>query len=216
MWIMKTMFAFLILAFSLAPHALAASEPKITIATPVSIPSVATASVPRVPFYSQFTDIQSPKWQKVGCGVASLAMVIDYYEPAVPVQTLLEKGIAAGAYDQKDGWTYAGLIGISTKYGLAGTSHDLGKSSTDAAFASFKSYLKDGPVIASIHYKFDPKSTIPHLVVITGIKDGIVYYNDPATTSGNRTISTADFLKAWKKRFIVIRPIATTLALAAR
>src|ERR1700690_2125492 len=98
---------------------------------PITVPVVAstlvaTTSIPDVPFYSQFKDITSPTWQKVGCGVASLAMVIDYYEPAVPVNTLLKQGIAAGAYLQSAGWTYKGLIQLAQKYGLSGNSYDLG------------------------------------------------------------------------------------------
>jgi ABC-type bacteriocin/lantibiotic exporter with double-glycine peptidase domain len=182
---------------------------QIQIPLPVTSP-VATTTIPEVPFYSQFSDITSPKWQKVGCGIASLAMVIDYYKPAVPVNTLLAQGIAAGAYLNNAGWTYKGLIGISRKYGLDGSSHDLGKLSSKAAFAEFEEYLNDGPVIASVHYKFDPKSTIPHLVVINGIKDGVVYYNDPAAKTGELQISTDTFLKAWKKRFVVVRPASET------
>ena len=142
-------------------------------------------------------------------------MVVDYYKPAVSVDTLLTQGVAVGAYS-KAGWTYAGLISVSKKYGLDGTSYDLAKSGTKVAFAQFKEKLKDGPVIASVHYKFDPKSTIPHLVVIDAIVDDVVYYNDPAAKVGNKQISTTDFLKAWKKRFIVIRPDqkASTVAFA--
>ena len=169
-----------------------------------------TSAIPDVPFYSQFTDITSPKWQKVGCGVTSLAMIIDYYEKdLISVDKLLTQGIAEGAYLQDAGWTYKGLISLGNKYGLDGDSYDLAKLSEKTAFAQFKASLNDGPVIASIHYKFDPKSTIPHLVVINGIKDDIVYYNDPAAKTGEKTISTTDFLKAWKKRFIVIRPVVT-------
>ncbi len=187
--------------------------PSIVQAEQVAKQAPAPSAVPSVPFYSQFKDITSATWQKVGCGVTSLAMIIDYYKSAVPVNTLLKEGVAAGAYLQNAGWTYKGLIGLSQKYGLKGNSYDLGKLGTDAAFSQFKDSLKNGPVIASVHYKFDPKSTIPHLVVINGIKGDILYYNDPAAKVGEKQISTADFLKAWKKRFIVIRPVKETLAL---
>jgi uncharacterized protein YvpB len=173
-------------------------------------------TIPNVPFYSQFKDITSPKWQKVGCGVASLAMVIDYYNPdAVSVNALLARGIAAGAYSDA-GWTYTGLISLSKKYGLDGNAHDLSGIDSTSALSKIKSFLNGGPVIASIHYKFDPKSTIPHLVVINGIKDEVVYYNDPAAKTGEKQISVSDFQKGWKKRFIVIRPInASTQAVVA-
>lgn len=173
----------------------------------VSTTSPAEVSIPSVPFYSQFADIRSPEWQKNGCGVTSLAMVIDYYKPkAASVETLLAEGIAADAYIQNVGWTYKGLISISAKYGFGGDSYDFAGLSAEAAFAKFKSYLTDGPIIVSVHYKFDPASTIPHLVVISGLKDNVLYYNDPAATVGGKTISVADFLRGWKKRFIVIRP----------
>ncbi|MSR70694.1 hypothetical protein EXS62_01505 [Candidatus Kaiserbacteria bacterium] len=170
---------------------------------PISVPP----SIPQVPFYSQFHDISYTAWQKSACGVASLAMVIDFYktEP-VSVDTVLGQATSSGAYLKNAGWTYKGLIGVAKKYGLEGSSYDLAQSTTEVAFARFTDYLKDGPVIVSVHYKFDPKSTIPHLVVIDGVQGGVVYYNDPAAKTGQKQISVTDFQKAWKKRFIVIRP----------
>lgn len=178
------------------------------IVTPPAI--VMPVSVADVPFYSQFTDITSAAWKKVGCGIASLAMVIDYYKPdSVSVDTLLSQAIKAGAYDPNAGWIHSGLIRVSNKYGLDGNSYDFSGSSSKVALADIKTYLDGGPVIASIHYKFDPKSTIPHLVVIDGISGDSVYYNDPAAKSGEKQIAVADFLKGWKKRIIVVRPTNT-------
>lgn len=185
----------------------------------IGIPTFVHASVPTsnstpaVPFYSQFKDISSTKWQKVGCGIASLAMVIDYYKPAVPVNTLLSEALALGAYSDA-GWTYSGLIATSKKHGMQGTAYDLSSFNMKTAYAQFTTKLESGPVIASVHYKFDPKSTIPHLVVIDRIKDGVVYYNDPAAKTGGKTISVADFQKAWKKRYIVIRPVSSSSKVA--
>lgn len=172
-------------------------------------------SIPAVPFYSQFRDIQYPPWQKVGCGITSLAMIIDYYKPAVSVNTLLQQATSSGAYDTKAGWIYKGLLHVAKKYGLDGTSYDLAQISTDDALSQFKQYVKDGPVIASVHYQFDPKSTIPHLVVVNGIIDNIIYYNDPAAQRGEQQISVANFLKGWKKRFIVIRLTKETVAIGS-
>lgn len=206
----------LILALILTPSrstSSIAATPQQEVQVQKNIVAVAPSSVP---FYSQFADISSPTWKKVGCGVTSLAMLIDFYKPdSVSVNTLLQQGIKAGAYLQSAGWTYAGLIGLSQKYGLEGTSYDLAKLSTGAAFAQFEKHLKDGPVIASVHYKFDPKSTIPHLVVINRIENGVIYYNDPAAKSGNLKISVADFQKGWKKRYIVIRPTKSPVDLAS-
>jgi len=186
----------------------ARSAPPQTLQAETLKKEIATSTISTVPFYSQFKDITSAAWQKVGCGVASLAMIIDFYKSdTVSVNALLKQGIAENAYLKNAGWTHKGLIQLSKKYGLGGNSYDLSKLSTKASFAEFKNQLKDGPVIASVHYKFDPKSTIPHLVVINGIEGDTIYYNDPAAKTGQKQISTADFLKAWKKKFIVIRPI---------
>lgn len=172
---------------------------------------VATSTIPDVPFFSQFKDIVSPSWQKVGCGVASLAMIINYFEPdTVSVNTLLKQGIASGAYLKDAGWIHKGLIDLSKKYELDGKSYDLSKLSSKVALAAFSNQLKDGPLIASVHYKFEPKNPIPHLVVINAIENGLVYYNDPAAKTGGKTISVVDFLKNWKKKFIAIRPVKTT------
>ncbi|MES2087540.1 MAG: C39 family peptidase [Patescibacteria group bacterium] len=181
--------------------------------------AASTSTIPVVPFFSQFKDIASPTWQKVGCGVASLAMVINYFElDSVSVTTLLNRGIASGAYLKNAGWIHQGLIDLSKKYELDGKSFDLSKLDSKAALAAFEKNLKDGPVIASVHYKFEPTNPIPHLVVINAIENGIVYYNDPAAKTGGKTISTTDFLKSWKKKFIAIRPVqqvakATSLTL---
>lgn len=175
---------------------------------PPSTPSTININIPNVPFYSQFEDITSQKWQKVACGVVSLAMVIDYYKPAVSVDKLLNQAVASGAYNKSLGWMHKGIIDLSKKYGLKGIAYDLTKSTRDAAYSQFKNSLNTGPVIASVHYKIDPKNPVPHLIVIDAIKNGIVYYNDPAAKSGKKEISVANFLKAWKQKFIVLRPVA--------
>ncbi len=166
----------------------------------------ARTNVPGVPFYSQFSDIHSAQWQKVGCGIASLAMLIDFYKPGtVSPDTLLAQGIAAGAYDGDAGWSHQGIVRLAEKYGLKGEAYSLSDLSADAAFAQFEKILEDGPAIASVHYKFDPQNPIPHLGVITGVSDGMVYYNDPAAKSGEKSIPANEFIKAWKKMFITVR-----------
>ncbi|MHB9019871.1 MAG: C39 family peptidase [Minisyncoccota bacterium] len=164
------------------------------------------ASVPSVPFYSQFRDISSVEWQKLSCGIASLAMLIEFYKPGVvETNTLLKEGVAAGAYLKDAGWKHDGLVLLAGKYGLKSASYDLANLSMNNAFIQFEKYLKEGPVIVSVHYKLDPKNPIPHLIVVNGINNDLIYYNDPAETLAGEKISVQDFIKAWKKRFIVVR-----------
>lgn len=143
-------------------------------------------------------------------------MVIDYYTPnAVSVNTLLKKGVAAGAYDYNAGWIYQGLIDLSHGYGLDGSYYDLTAYDKPTAYAKLAALVKGGPVIVSVYYRFNTKSPIPHLIVVNGIDGDTVYYNDPATTSGTKRISADAFKTGWKKKAVVIRP-APYHALALR
>ena len=171
------------------------------------VPMNEQTRVKTVPFYSQFNDISAPEWKKVGCGITSLAMLINYYQPnEVTVDGLLKQGIAAGAYISDAGWSHAGLIGLAQKHGLTGESRSLADLSMENAFAALESEVADGPVMVSVHYMFEPTNPIPHLVVVNAVNDGLVYYNDPAEPSGNGAISISKFKSAWKKRYINIHP----------
>ena len=137
-------------------------------------------------------------------------MVIEYYKPeTVSVNVLLGQAITSGAYDTDAGWIHKDLVTLSKKYGLDGKTYDVSALGKDEAFVAFKKHLDTGPVIVSVHYKFNPQSKIPHLVVIDGMDDNLIYYNDPAQKTGEKTISKAQFLKGWKERFIVLRPATT-------
>jgi len=166
------------------------------------------AQIPTVPFFSQLNDITAPSWKKIGCGIASLAMLIEYYNPGtVSVDTLLQEGIDARAYLESAGWTYAGLIGVAKKYSIAGETHDYGTLQMDDAYGKLLGALDDGPVMASVHYTFQKSNPIPHLVVINGIENDNVFYNDPAEEEGGGSVSVEQFKSAWKKRYIEFRPL---------
>lgn len=181
---------------------------KETLSVTKKVESVATGDVYSVPFYSQFTDISSAHWQKVGCGIASLAMLIDFYSDDVErVDELLDRGIKEGAFLSDAGWIHQGLINLVGRYNLSGESISLAHLSLDNAFLEFEKALIEGPVMASVHYTFEPTNPIPHLVVINGVKDGKVFYNDPAEKKGGGSLSIEKFKKAWKKRYIKIRPV---------
>lgn len=165
-------------------------------------------NIPNVPFYSQFHDISAPEWQKLGCGIADLAMLIEFYKPGgVSVDTLLQEGIASGAYINGAGWSHGGLVLLAEKYGLSGGAYDFSLLNIDAAFLKLEASLSEGPVIASVYYKIEPGNPIPHLIVVNGIDGDRVYYNDPSSGRGGESVSVNDFKQAWKKRFITVRLI---------
>lgn len=170
-----------------------------------------------VPLYSQISDISSVEWKQKGCGVADLAMLIEFYKPkTTTVQKVLENALASGAYQKNVGWKHEGLADLATDYDLSGRTYDFSKSDKNIAFDQFKNIIKEGPAIASIHRGFDPKSSFGHLIVVTGFDDNLVYYNDPGKRDGIRNVSITNFINGWKKRLIVVRQPEpkTQLALA--
>lgn len=171
-----------------------------------SIQEEVSERIRQVPFFSQFADIDAPEWRKVACGVASLAMLVNYYQPdATTANALLDAGIAADAYTD-NGWSHAGLIGLAQKFDLTGSTNSLSHLSAKAAMDELASAVAEGPVMVSVHYTFEPTNPIPHLVVVTDITDGYVHYNDPAEKRGNGFITIEKFAKSWKQRYIEIRP----------
>ena len=62
--------------------------------------------------------------------------------------------------------------------------------------------------MAGVRYRFEPNNPIPHLVVIDGIAHGRVYYNDPAATGPQGSISIDTFKRAWRGRFITFAPLS--------
>ncbi|TSC83259.1 MAG: Uncharacterized protein G01um101419_89 [Parcubacteria group bacterium Gr01-1014_19] len=160
-----------------------------------------------VPFYSQFQDIPQVEWQSSACGIASMAMAMEFYQPkSVSVPKLLLQALDLGAYKPGIGWKHKELSALAELYGLTGKNYDFANLDNQTVFNRFKDFMKVGPVIVSIHNKFNPKATLGHIVVVTGMADGMIFYHDPA--SGNKIekkISESDFLKGWKRRFIVVR-----------
>jgi len=180
----------------------------------IEIPKTITMPY-EVPLYSQINDISSVEWKQKGCGVADLAMLIEFYKPkTTTVQKVLEAALASGAYEKNVGWKHEGLADLATNYDLSGRTYDFSKSDKNTALNQFKDIIKEGPAIASIHRGFDPKSSFGHLIVITGFDNDLVYYNDPGKHDGVRKVSITDFTNGWKKRLIVIRPSETKTQLA--
>lgn len=177
--------------------------------TSASSTQTSRSTVHTVPFFSQFDDISHPEWRRVGCGIAALAMLIDFYGPdRTSVDHLLDKGIAANAFLRNAGWIHAGLISLANEYGLYGDTYSYSHLSMPDAFSRLKAVMEEGPVMVSVHYTFDPKNPIPHLVVVNGVHDGRIYYNDPAEATGGGSISIERFQSSWKKRYIKLRPTA--------
>jgi hypothetical protein len=173
-----------------------------------------------VPFSSQYTDLGSHEWRARGCGIASLHMVMAYWHGCdlswqLPtLNDLLERGRAIGAYREGIGWSHAGLVDLACRYGYNGYNMDFGPKSLDPkppreAWDELLGALAGGPVMASVYAGLNPARGGGHIVVVTGVRNGLVFFNDPEEMNaweGKRILSEDAFLRAFKLRAIIVRP----------
>lgn len=120
-----------------------------------------------IPFYTQrvteetwktdgFLDFEEGLgWEKRGCGIASLRMVIDGFlqqENKLVCEgqgTMIHKGLAKEAYKPGVGWIHQGLADMAAEYGLMGIAHR-GKSALDVVSA----IMEGMPCIISVSPRF--------------------------------------------------------------
>lgn len=165
-----------------------------------------------VPSYSQYLDVKNRAWRRRSCGIVALKMMMDYYEPrraaARSLPRLIAKGVRMKAYIKNVGWSHRDLARIAAGYGFRSKNYDWFKESPRKAFHKLRRHLVQGPLMASIFQNLKPNAH-GHLVVVTGLARGIVFYHDPDSHTRRRIprhASAAKFLKGWKRRIIVVRP----------
>jgi len=136
------------------------------------------------------------------CGPTSLAMALDFYGVNKPTVKVAKetKTLSSGG-----GWqgTYCGNILAAAKSNGFNGSYMKENMTID----SLKSITASGkPVIANVDTQGYWGSG--HYMVVTGVKDGLVYVNDP-WKGGQRTYSFASFKAQWatrNERAIVVQP----------
>jgi ABC-type bacteriocin/lantibiotic exporter with double-glycine peptidase domain len=163
-----------------------------------------------VPKYSQHLHIETKDWRDKSCGIASLGMLLAYHGMSVPLSHLLAEGLLHNAYLHGIGWKHKELAELAQRFGGRGENFDWASLDAAAAFEHVKQHLARYPILASIHHQFDKKNG-GHLIVVTGIDETSVYFNDPdareeGKIAGSVPIDT--FLNGWKKRIIAIYPPA--------
>lgn len=165
--------------------------------------------------YSQYLDFTNKERQKHGCGIASLAMLMDYINHLshtnknIPsLDKLYQVGINRRAYIKDIGWRHAGLVGVAKVYGFKNSqAHDLSAFSDVEALQILKQKLKQGPVLASIYSKYKTAGS-GHLIGLLSLTKQEAVVLDPDSKIRRnvyRQLPLGKFIRAWKKRFIVIR-----------
>lgn len=172
-----------------------------------------------VPFVSQYEGITDPAWRWRGCGIVALHMVMRFWHSRNPlraapsVEALLGRGIEIGAYREGIGWTHRGLVDVARQFGYDGFNADHAPNSptpksAEEVWQLISDALREGPVLASVYHYLDPTHGGGHIIVITGVEDDLVSFNDPEEVNeneGKKFIARSRFLQGFKNRFIVIR-----------
>lgn len=165
---------------------------------------------------SQHLDFKNEKYRGNGCGIVSLLMLMRYWQSkgmpeknTLPSPDQLYKiGLERGAYVKDVGWSHAGLAELAKYYGFGQSQNfDWAKERPTIALAKLKRELKNGPVLASVFYQYKLGNG-GHLVVLESLTRDKVKVWDPDKKDRikiEKTMSLGEFLKAWKRRIIIVR-----------
>ncbi len=159
-----------------------------------------------VPPRSQYIAIHHHAWKDKSCGIVSVGMILSFYKKRVDLNVLLAQGLKLNAFKEPVGWIHQGLVRLAQLHKFQAKAYDWSKDSIEEAFLKLVSFLEEGPIIASIHKDFDPQNG-GHLIVVTGYRDGLVYYNEPASRKGEplkRKIIKEKFITGWKRRMVAL------------
>ncbi|HEY4484053.1 MAG TPA: C39 family peptidase [Candidatus Paceibacterota bacterium] len=157
--------------------------------------------------YSQSLDLNQEEWQRSGCGIASLGMILG--NKISDLNELYQLGLDTNAYLPGIGWKHQGLVDLAKHFGfLSSYNLDLAQMDTSEALAKLKDELKNGPVIVSVFAHYEHGHKEGHLIVLSSLNDSEAEVLDPAAPTRediHQLIPTEKFVTGWKKRLIVVR-----------
>jgi len=171
-----------------------------------------------LPLVNQKTDTGDKKWANKTCGVCSLKMVLGYLNPKhkkLKVMSLVKKGLKKGGYMKNIGWKHSALVDLAADYGVKMRFQKIflkKKKEKEGGLKFIIKNIKRGkPVIASVHYGFNPRRN-GHLVAVNGVRISGkrvfgFYIQDPYPTKkgNNYFVTKAEFLKGWRGGMIWLK-----------
>lgn len=174
----------------------------------------------KVPYYSQYLDVENKEWQQRACGVVCLKMLLESKGVKTPsIDEIIKDGVVLGAYSE-NGWLHDGLITLGEKYGAKLYRKEFRKKNADTdtfeklnieGVDTIVEELNEGlPVIVSAIKNFEVRNKF-HMVLVVGaeIKDGVVkgfYYHDPDSNTeakgAYQFVPFTTFLDSWRRMAI--------------
>lgn len=187
----------------------------------------------KVPYYSQYQSTGNPEWKENSCGVVSLKMVLDYYQPTnLTVDQLYEKGLELNGYLEGVGWYHHSLVLLAKELRFSGITRswepteeyvkilkNRGFKDGDLQILKDQQYNegifclkneldKNHPIIVSVTTGFGRYGK-GHLVVLIGYDEAGFILHDPfeeIRPGKEFKISFDDFKKTWTKRALFVYP----------
>lgn len=158
----------------------------------------------KVPYHSQYIEIENPFWNIRGCGSACFKMVTDFHEILTPsLLELCEEAKEKGGYDINNGWVHDYIVEKAKQLGLNAYREEGLHDTTN-----LKAVLDKGnPVIVSVEKKVLEQSRF-HMIVLVGYEDGSFIYNEPEATVKEKGIerrcTEEIFMNYWRGKAIFI------------
>lgn len=162
-------------------------------------------TIHKVPEFSQHLDVKEKEWKSRACGVTALKMLLEYNNSDSPsIDELIKIGVEKDAYIPNIGWKHRELAEIARDFKLKSRNFDWANLAPEEAFKKLKSYFPENPVLASIYKDFDDRKG-GHLIVLTGMENDTIFYNEPYAKKRQeirRSVHKDKFMKGWKRRII--------------
>ncbi|MDQ3935016.1 MAG: cysteine peptidase family C39 domain-containing protein [Actinomycetota bacterium] len=174
-------------------------------------------------------------WGDRSCAIACATMVLNHFGRRVTLDEVLDRALAAGAFDPARGWRHTGLVEVLQSFGMTAYRRNWrllqgreaaylgGRPLTASAREELEivaaQMLEEGvgtierllaasvPVTVSIHRPWGDRTSLGHQVVLLALDERSVSLHDPAADDGAAARYDRDALFGnWKGTAIVAHP----------
>lgn len=177
----------------------------------------------KVPYYSQYKDVENEEWRSKVCSVVCAKMIIDFLSldsenNKENIEDLIEEGLEIGGYVEDYGWDHEAIVRLFRNRGINSYRQEFlskDESFNDKLFKDGLDKIKNSlenslPIIVSVKENFgNHKST--HSIVLIGYDEekGAFIYHDSNSKIGkeneeNLFVNLDKFKEYWRRFAIFV------------
>ena len=157
-----------------------------------------------------------PDWQKNGCGIACVAMVLARAGKKCIPEDLAKEALALNGYLEGVGWRHTALARTITNHGVPAYAQEFTSPDKNTTLRTIglqkiqKQAIAAIPSIISVCRNFKPNAQTTHLVVVVGFNQQNFIIDDPDHTHGaaNIQIPIEQLAQVWRGYAIFIDSIS--------